>query len=153
MAHNSGVKEPLKEKTTHVPRVLSWTFDSLRPHGLYTTRLLYPWDSPGNNTGVGCYVLLQGIFPTQGSNPHFMSPALAGGFFTTNATWDKQTFISFFLITSWQVVRSFPNPHQSLLDVWVEGDASEFTTSGWLMKPRCAAWAPFLKSRWKGVWE
>ena len=26
-------------------------------------------DSPGKNTGVGCHVLLQGIFPTQGSNP------------------------------------------------------------------------------------
>ena len=28
-----------------------------------------PWDSPGKNTGVGCHALLQGIFPTQGSNP------------------------------------------------------------------------------------
>ena len=27
-------------------------------------------DSPGKNTGVGCHALLQGIFPTQGSNPH-----------------------------------------------------------------------------------
>ena len=30
-------------------------------------------DSPGKNTGMGCHVLLQGIFPTQGSNlglPH-----------------------------------------------------------------------------------
>ena len=26
-------------------------------------------DSPGMNTGVGCHTLLQGIFPTQGSNP------------------------------------------------------------------------------------
>ena len=26
-------------------------------------------DSPGENTGVGCHALLQGIFPTQGSNP------------------------------------------------------------------------------------
>ena len=26
-------------------------------------------DSPGKNTGVGCYALLQGIFPTQESNP------------------------------------------------------------------------------------
>ena len=26
-------------------------------------------DSPGKNTGVGCHFLLQGIFPTQGSNP------------------------------------------------------------------------------------
>ena len=26
-------------------------------------------DFPGKNTGVGCHALLQGIFPTQGSNP------------------------------------------------------------------------------------
>ena len=38
--------------------------DSLRPHGLYNPR-----DSPGKNTVVGCHALLQGIFPTQGSNP------------------------------------------------------------------------------------
>ena len=43
--------------------------DSLRPHGLYPTRLLHPWDSPGKSTGVDCHFLLQGIFPTQGSNP------------------------------------------------------------------------------------
>jgi len=30
------------------------------------TRLLCPWNSPGKNTGVGCYFLLQGIFLTQG---------------------------------------------------------------------------------------
>ena len=30
---------------------------------------LCPWDSPGKNTGVGCHFLLQGIFPTQESNP------------------------------------------------------------------------------------
>ena len=30
--------------------------------------LLCLWDSPGKNTGVGCYFLLQGIFPTQGLN-------------------------------------------------------------------------------------
>ena len=28
-----------------------------------------PWNSPGKNTGVGSLSLLQGIFPTQGSNP------------------------------------------------------------------------------------
>ena len=27
---------------------------------------------PGKNTGVGCHLLLQGILPTQGSNPHFL---------------------------------------------------------------------------------
>ena len=33
--------------------------DSSRPHGLQPTRLLFPWDSPGKNTGVGCHSLLQ----------------------------------------------------------------------------------------------
>ena len=33
------------------------------------TRLFCLWDSPGKNPGVGCHALLQGIFPTQGSNP------------------------------------------------------------------------------------
>ena len=28
-----------------------------------------PWNSPGQNTGVGSLSLLQGIFPTQGSKP------------------------------------------------------------------------------------
>ena len=31
--------------------------------------LLCPWGSLGKNTGVGCHALLQGIFPTQRSNP------------------------------------------------------------------------------------
>ena len=38
--------------------------DSLQPHGLYS-----PGNSPGQNTGVGSFSLLWGIFPTQGSNP------------------------------------------------------------------------------------
>ena len=39
---------------------------------LQPTRLLCPWDSPGKKTGVGSHPLLQGIFPTQGSNPDFL---------------------------------------------------------------------------------
>ena len=42
--------------------------DSLQPHGLYPARLLYPRDSPGKNTGVGCHSLLPGIFLTQELN-------------------------------------------------------------------------------------
>ena len=38
--------------------------DSLQPHGLYSS-----CNSPGQNTGVGSLSSLQGIFPTQGSNP------------------------------------------------------------------------------------
>ena len=29
-------------------------------------------DFPGKNAGVGCHFLLQGIFPTQGLNPHLL---------------------------------------------------------------------------------
>ena len=42
--------------------------DSLWPHGLQPSKLFCPWDFPGKNTGVGCHFLLQGIFPTHGSN-------------------------------------------------------------------------------------
>ena len=38
--------------------------NSLWYHSLYI-----PWNSPGQNTGVGSLLFLQGIFPTQGSNP------------------------------------------------------------------------------------
>ena len=45
-------------------------------------RLLCPWDSLGNNTGVGCFCLLQGNLPNQGIEPTSLtSPALASGFF------------------------------------------------------------------------
>ena len=63
--------------------------DSLQHYGLWPTRLLCPWDSPGKNTSVGCQGLLQGIFPTQGLNTHLLRlPALAGGFFTTSTIWE-----------------------------------------------------------------
>ena len=67
-------------------------FSHVQLCGLYRlqlTRLLSPWDSPGKNTGVGCHALLQGIFPIQGLNLCLLYlPALAGGFFTTRATWE-----------------------------------------------------------------
>ena len=42
-----------------------WKWKSLSHVSLFAT----PWNSPGQNTGVGSLSLLQGIFPTQGSNP------------------------------------------------------------------------------------
>ena len=66
---------------THKLAYLVWTCDlkyhvlsrsvvsnSLRPRGLLSPRLLCPQDFSGKNTGVGCCILLQGSFPTQGSN-------------------------------------------------------------------------------------
>ena len=46
----------------------AWLCPTLQPNGLWPARLLCPWESPGQSTGVGCHVLLQGIFLTQGSN-------------------------------------------------------------------------------------
>ena len=48
----------------------NWKWKSLSCVQLFVTHGLYsPWDSPGQNTGVGSLSLLQGIFPTQGPNP------------------------------------------------------------------------------------
>ena len=46
-------------------------------------------EDPGRNTGVGCPALLQGIFPTQGSN---QVSCTAGGFFTIWATREAQEY-------------------------------------------------------------
>ena len=52
--------------------ITSGVSDSMQPFGLQLTRLLCLWDFPGKNTGVDCHFLLQGIFPTQGSNLHLL---------------------------------------------------------------------------------
>ena len=68
--HWSGLPFP---SPMHESKKWKWSHwvvsNSQRPHGLYPTRILCPWDSPGKNTGRGCHFLLQGIFLTQGSNP------------------------------------------------------------------------------------
>ena len=62
--------------------------DSLRPHGLYS-----PWNSPGQNTGVGSLSLLKEILPTQVS-------CITGKFFTSWATreahWGFSCFLHYF---------------------------------------------------------
>ena len=65
----STIWEALKENACmHACLVTSVVFNSVRPYGQQPTGLLCPQDSPGKNPGVGCHALLQGIFPTQGSN-------------------------------------------------------------------------------------
>ena len=101
--------------------------NSLWTHGLYSS-----CNSPGQNTGVGSHSLLQGIFPTQGSNSDLLhcgggSPWIlewgaypfpsgssqprnqtgvsctVGGFFTNWATKEAQSMGS--PLTTW-----FPRP-------------------------------------------
>ena len=66
--------------------------NSLRSHGLYS-----PWNSPGQNTGLGSLSLFQGIFPTQVLNPGLSH--IAGRFFTSWATIYIYTYIYIYIYT------------------------------------------------------
>ena len=82
-----GQEDPLEEGMTTCPSILAWRITwTEKPGGLQyieSQRVEHDWsdlacvhapgsfihgDSPGKNTAVGCHALLQGIFPTQGSN-------------------------------------------------------------------------------------
>ena len=62
---------PFSGFTLNISLLLPWVSNKyqLLNHVWHFTRLLCPWDFPGNSTGVDWHFLLQGIFPTQGSNP------------------------------------------------------------------------------------
>ena len=56
---------------------------TLQPHGLWPPRLLYPWNSPGKNTGVGSHSLSKG---SSWPRNQTQVSCTAGRFFTTWAT-------------------------------------------------------------------
>ena len=70
--------------------------DSVWPYGPQPARSLCPWDSPGENTGVGHHTLLQGIFPTWGLNLqlfcllHRQTFFFFFFFFITSTIWEAQ---------------------------------------------------------------
>ena len=67
--------------------------DSLQPYWPQPARAFrFPWDSPGKNAGMGCHALLQGSSLPRLRTHFSMSPALAGGFFTTSTIWEAWYF-------------------------------------------------------------
>ena len=83
LSHSCVHLEPSRADSLHSCLTLGNPVDCRLPgssvHGILQAR----------NNGVGCHALLQVVFPTQGSNSHlFLSPALAGEFFTTGSTWE-----------------------------------------------------------------
>ena len=64
ISHQSFVLIEKNMKRIYIHNIYKVVSNSLQPHGLHS-----PWNSPGQNTGVGRLSLLQGIVPTQGSNP------------------------------------------------------------------------------------
>ena len=63
-AHSNKHKNWKKIKRSGETESHSVVSDTLWCHGLYS-----PWTSPGKNAGMGSLSLIQGIFPTKGSNP------------------------------------------------------------------------------------
>ena len=62
----------LAVSTKHAYSVASVVSNSLRPYGLYPARLIWPWDSPGRNTGMGCHSIPQGDLPNPGIQSHLL---------------------------------------------------------------------------------
>ena len=60
-----------KQKQSHRHRKKTWLlrWQSESEICSVMSNSAMPWNSPSQNTGVGSISLLQGIFPTQGSNP------------------------------------------------------------------------------------
>ena len=63
LVHQQAIESIYLSWSVLSPSIVFDSFASQMP-----VRLLYPWDFPGKDTGMGCHFLLQGIFPTQGLN-------------------------------------------------------------------------------------
>ena len=86
----------------------SVTSDSLQPHGLQPTGLLYSWDFPRQEYFRGWPFPTPGDIPNPGTKPTYLvCPALAGGFFTTREA-SKSPSVQF----SCSVVSDSLRPHE-----------------------------------------
>ena len=107
--------------------------NSVQPHGLLPTRILWTWDSLGRNTGVGCHFLLQRIFLTQEDGAQV--PYIAGRFFTiwgtgkflenTDGHFNRQ---SWWICDAWKDVYFLPG----LSWIWLLVQRSDVGAGLWL---------------------
>ena len=110
---SSLIRIPFPVSPTLVPSLCSAVSDS--------SETLYPWDFPDENTGVGYHFLLQGIFPTQGSNLNLLSLTLRDRLFTTAPPGKPLIYTACCAVLSH--VRLFAPPwtvaHQALLSMGI----------------------------------
>ena len=109
--------------------------DSLQP-----TRLLCPWNFPGKNIGAGCHFLLQGIFPTHGSNLglfrflHWQVDSLPLALKSFTSDWDLNPHV-------WD-----SNPARTLLETWtqpnptVPGFRNQWSSGSWCLIAERIQW-------------
>ena len=128
--------------------IISFSLNSLWPHGLYS-----PWNSSGHNTGVGSVSLLQGIFPTQGSNPglphcrrilyqlsHKGSPRIlewVGYPFSSGSSWPRNwtrvSYVAGGFFTSW-AIRKAQTMIKLNLSQWCKSGSISANHSIWYIK-------------------
>ena len=73
--------------------VCSVMSNSLPPHGLQSSNLPSLWNFPPKNAGMGCHLLLQGIFSTQELNSVFCVSCIGRHIFYHCATWEALSLL------------------------------------------------------------
>ena len=106
--------------------------NSLRPMHCSPPGSFVHGDSPGKNTGVGFHAFLQGIIPTQGSNPvlphcrwilyhlshHGSNPLL--GIYAEETKTEKYTYTPLFITTLFTIAKTWKQPRCPLTDEWIK---------------------------------
>ena len=113
-------------------------------------------DSPGKNTRVGCYDLLKGIFPAQGSSPHLLHHL--GKWWSTRYISEKDCCCGCCLVTKLCPTLCDPMDYNTpgfpgLLTIKLESDSSNlFLTAGkiYCLKYAFVCFGLVLKSFMKG---
>ena len=126
------VPQPAIETENSESESCSVMFDSLWPHGLYSS-----WNSPGQNTGVGSLSLLQGIFPTQELNP---------GLLCCRQILYQLSHKDSPRILEWIAYPFSSGSSRPRNQPWVSCIAGGFFTN-WAMREDCWTWVPCI-GRW-----
>ena len=104
--------------------------DSLWLDGLQPSRLLCPWDSPGENTGVGCHALLQGIVLIHWWNLHLLCLLLTHYWWECKmvcSPWKRQgQFLARLSTAIWSAVM-FLSSHSTAINTYIH-----ITTCMWM---------------------
>ena len=116
--------------------VNKWKWKSLSHVWLFVTPWTIPWNSPGQNTGVGSLSLLQGIFPTQGSNTGLRHCRCILYQLSHNGNQNCQWLLRVYGVNAAIFINN------SLSDNWN-------IKNSWLICPKEQAWGIQL---WKSVW-
>ena len=103
--------------------------DTFQPHELYS-----PWNSSGQNTGMGSLSLLQEIFPTQGSNPGL--PHCRRILYQLNHKGSPR-------ILEWVAYPFSRESSQPRNRTWVSCIAGRFFTN-WVIREALSFWITFL---------